>query len=232
MADPKRSPLRATRSTQDGRRGGNEQAPPAKTLTPRPASRRSTRKQIILAAAIDLFRSDGFHRVGIDDIGAAAGISGPGVYRHFPNKHGVLVAIFDEVISSLLKAAGELVGSAAGPEDALRALIYRHVDFALDDRALISVYMQEERNLPEPERRRLRRAQRDYLAHWVTQLSYANERISAPLALSLVHATIGLIGSVAFYEPTAPRPELREMLAGNAIRLLLAPADGTPPSTR
>lgn len=230
MPDPEGPPLRATRGTRDAHRGGNDKPSSIRTPLQRSDNRRSGRKQVILAAAVDLFRSEGFHRVGIDEIGAAAGITGPGVYRHFPNKHGVLVAIFDEVITSLLKAAGELVGAAAGPEDALRALVYHHVDFALDDRALISVYVQEERNLPESERRRLKRAQRDYLALWTAQLTETNATISAALALSVVHAAIGLISSVAFYDPTAARFELREILAGNAIRMLLVPADAPGPS--
>lgn len=183
------------------------------------------RKELILSVAIDLFRTQGFHGVGIDDIGAAAGITGPGVYRHFPTKQALLVAIFDEIVASLLKAAGELVEMAASPEEALRALVRHHVDFALDDRALISVYMQEERNLPDPERQRLRRAQSDYLGHWTAQLRDARGELSASLASSLVHAAIGLIGSVAFYEPRAPRAELKTMLADSATRVLLDPLE-------
>ena len=35
------------------------------------------------------------------DIGAAAGITGPAIYRHFDGKSAVLVAMFDHVIDDL-----------------------------------------------------------------------------------------------------------------------------------
>lgn len=57
------------------------------------------REQLLAAAAL-LFRRRGFDAVGIDDIGAAVGTSGPAVYRHFAGKHALLV----EVIGSYLAA--------------------------------------------------------------------------------------------------------------------------------
>ena len=61
-----------------------------------------SRREMILDAAVALFRTEGFHGAGIDDIGAAAGISGPGVYRHFANKHALLVAMSERVVERLL----------------------------------------------------------------------------------------------------------------------------------
>jgi AcrR family transcriptional regulator len=45
----------------------------------------------------------GFHAVSISEIGAAAGITGSGVYRHFDSKSAVLVALFDRAIDDLLR---------------------------------------------------------------------------------------------------------------------------------
>ena len=58
------------------------------------------RRDQLLSAAALLFRRRGFHAVGIDDIGAAVGLSGPAVYRHFPSKQ----ALLREVISSYVSA--------------------------------------------------------------------------------------------------------------------------------
>ena len=49
-----------------------------------------TRRQQILKEAARLFAERGFHGVGVDEIGAAVGISGPGLYRHFPGKDAML----------------------------------------------------------------------------------------------------------------------------------------------
>ena len=48
------------------------------------------RRELLLRAAADLFAARGFHDVGMDDIGAAAGITGPGVYRHFASQQALL----------------------------------------------------------------------------------------------------------------------------------------------
>lgn len=47
---------------------------------------RASRREVILALATRLFRQHGFGRVGIHEIGLAADISGPAVYRHFDSK--------------------------------------------------------------------------------------------------------------------------------------------------
>ena len=54
---------------------------------------KARRRQDLLAASATLFAERGFAGVSIDDIGAAAGVSGPAVYRHFPSKQAVLGAI-------------------------------------------------------------------------------------------------------------------------------------------
>ena len=44
------------------------------------------RRQQIIDTAAELFAERGFHGVSVNDIGAACGISGPALYKHFPSK--------------------------------------------------------------------------------------------------------------------------------------------------
>ena len=185
---------------------------------------RPHRRDQILWAATDLFRSRGFHAVGIDEIGCAAGISGPGVYRHFANKHALLIAIFDQVANDLVRQAHRIQDDAPDPTSALASLLAFHIDFALSDRALIAVYMQEERSLPTADRRRIRKRQRLYVQHWVDALRGSRPGMNDDEALTTVHAAFHLISSVAFYEPTLDRDRLRELLVQLAGRVLLAGA--------
>ena len=81
----------------------------------RPAAQRRRdphRRQRILTAAAALVAEHGYHDVGMADIGAAAGITGSAVYRHFDSKSAVLVAMFDAVVDDLAREAAEI---AAGP---------------------------------------------------------------------------------------------------------------------
>ncbi len=68
----------------------------ASAKTPRGRERR----QLLLSATVDLVSERGFHAVGIADIGAAAGVTGSAIYRHFKDKTELLVALFDHVVTS------------------------------------------------------------------------------------------------------------------------------------
>src|SRR5690349_14255534 len=53
-------------------------------------SRHGDRRNQLATIAADLFRARGYHGVGINDIAAEAGITGPALYRHFTDKQAVL----------------------------------------------------------------------------------------------------------------------------------------------
>jgi AcrR family transcriptional regulator len=178
------------------------------------------RRDLVLNAAIELFRSRGFHGVGIDDIGAGAGITGPGIYRHFANKNALLIAIFDRVLDELSAGAGRILSKSPDDLDALRSLVEFHATFVLTDRSIISVYHQEQRNLPEPDRRRIRRRQRAYLHQWVTLLTNLRPAMSDAEALALVHAAIGVLASPTTYESTLERERLHRVLVERAVLVL------------
>ena len=61
-----------------------------------------TRRQQILATAAELFATRGFHGVSVADLGAARGISGPALYKHFPSKDAVLAAMLVSISEELL----------------------------------------------------------------------------------------------------------------------------------
>ena len=96
----------------------------------------ASRREAILAAALELFRRRGFHAVGIDEIGTLAGISGPGVYRHFPSKSSLLVALFDGLSDRMLAAAEEIRKLDCPPAETLDRLVDFHVATAVAERAL------------------------------------------------------------------------------------------------
>jgi AcrR family transcriptional regulator len=100
---------------------------------------KADRRERLLRAAARLFAERGFHGVSIEDLGAAAEISGPAVYRHFPNKDAVLAALLIGVSQRLLEGGREVVADAADPEQALRRLVAFHAEFALAEPELISV---------------------------------------------------------------------------------------------
>src|SRR5712664_2542038 len=93
-------------------------------------ARSKKRREEILGAAAALFARRGFHGVTIDDIGAAAGMSGPGIYRHFPGKDAVLAEMLVGISERLLAEGSRRAEAAADAADALDALLDWHVGFA------------------------------------------------------------------------------------------------------
>lgn len=187
----------------------------ARTATPR-----GQRRERILESATSLFEENGFHGAGIDDIAAAAGVTGPAIYRHFKNKDALLVALFDrlgERLTGILDTVGTLDGL-----EALETLVRLHVRLAFEERALIVVYISEERNLPEPERRRVRRFQRAYVEAWTDLLRSLRADQSDDERRAAVHAAIGLLNSTGYRRQVGlPRAQAEEMLANMAVVALL-----------
>jgi AcrR family transcriptional regulator len=185
---------------------------PARPPT-RVRTRDPDRRNRILVAAADLVARKGFHAVSIAEIGAAAGITGSGVYRHFDRKSAVLVALFDQIIDDLLRDEHEILASGADLSAALDRLIAGQVEFVVGDRELAQVYYSEINNLPAEDRRRLRRKQRLYLEEWVHLISELRGDLSDGDARTVVHAVIGAIQSPLFHNTGLVEDRLRELLA-------------------
>src|ERR1700761_879243 len=100
---------------------------------------KAERRSALLHAAADLFAERGFERVSLEDLGAAVGISGPAVYRHFASKQAVLAALLIDVSRELVAGADVVVASSASADEKLRELIAFHVDFAVSNADVIVV---------------------------------------------------------------------------------------------
>jgi AcrR family transcriptional regulator len=154
----------------------------------------STRRDQILAAAAELFARHGFHGVGIDEIGAAVGVSGPALYRHFRSKDAMLGEMLTSISEELL-AGGQERRDANEPAAVLAELVRFQVDFALDNPALITVQERNLGNLTEPDRRRVRALQRRYVEVWVQAIRDRDPAADEPTARAAAHAVFGLINS-------------------------------------
>src|SRR6478609_6322645 len=128
----------------------------------------SGRRDQILREAARLFAERGFHGVGVDEIGAAVGISGPGLYRHFAGKDAMLAELLVGISGQLLTGGKRRVAeSAGGAEALLDSLIEGHIDSALDDRPLIPLHDRELDRLRDSDRQLVRQLQRQYVELWV-----------------------------------------------------------------
>ena len=184
-------------------------------------ARSGTRREEILDAAARLFAERGYHGVSIDDIGAAVGMSGPGIYRHFAGKEDVLAQMLLRISNELLEEGSRRVVAALSAPDALDSLLRWHVDFALRRPALIIVHGRELGNVPEPARRQVRRLQRLYVEEWVTVLSEVLPGVPQARLRTATHAAFGLLNSTPY---TVGKHGATELATDSMAELLYAMA--------
>jgi AcrR family transcriptional regulator len=177
------------------------------------------RRDEILATAAELFAARGFHGVSVADIGAACGISGPALYKHFPSKDAVLAEMLVEISERLLQVGRERSEAAPDATAALLALVEWHVDFALRHRPLIVVQDRDWESLPDAARERVRALQREYVDLWADHLREAHEGLRLDSARAMAHAAFGLINSTPHSAllPDARMRELLSRMAGAAL---------------
>jgi len=165
---------------------------------------KSDRRSQLVAAAERLVAERGYLAVRLEDIGAAAGVSGPAIYRHFPNKEALLVELLVGISTRLLAGATEVVEKADDPASALDGLIEFHLDFALGEPDLIRIQDRDLGHLPPPAKRQVRKAQRQYVEIWVGVLRQLNAGLCEIDARLMAHATFGLLNSTPHSVRPAP----------------------------
>ncbi len=177
---------------------------------------REERRARILQVAAGLFAQQGYHGVSIDALGAAVGMSGPGLYRYFPGKEWILAAMLTDISDSLLSGGRELAERYAGdPRTLLDELLHFQVRFALDDPDLIAVQARDLGNVPDSERSRIRRTQSEYVALWTESVCAAKGLTDVDRARSGVNAVFGLIHSTP-HSARLARPEMEALLLAMA----------------
>jgi AcrR family transcriptional regulator len=157
------------------------------------------RSRRILDAAAELISRHGYHAVSIAEIGAAAGITGSGIYRHFDGKSTILVALFDLIIDDLIQDQAHVLAEPDDAVELLNGLIDLQVQFVVGQRELARVYYNEIQNLPQADRTRLRRKQRLYVEEWVHLASVVAPGRTDSEARTVVLAAIGAIQSCLFH---------------------------------
>jgi len=187
-------------------------------------TRRRSRREEILEIAVGLFAARGYHGVSMDDIGGAAGVTGPALYHHFAGKEAMLAAALNPVSESLLAGGRARVAEHAGePAAALTALVDFHVDFALNNPAVIALHLHELDRLPDEPRREIRRLQRLYVEEWVTVLTALRTDLLASEARVLAHVAFGLMNSTPFLSGEVDRARCAELLRAATLAALQDP---------
>ena len=79
--------------------------------------------QVILDAAESLFARQGFAATTVKQLGARAGVTPALLYYYFRDKDGLYEAVLERILGQLAGAAGERLGTAPSPQQAVRSIV-------------------------------------------------------------------------------------------------------------
>ncbi|WP_327229434.1 TetR/AcrR family transcriptional regulator [Streptomyces murinus] len=194
--------------------GGTAAAGPAAPLVR--ATRPRNRRELIIAAARELFSRDGYANAAMSDIAAAVGIGPSALYRHFGGKQELLHAVVTEALDSCLAGL-----YPAGPGE-LDVLVRDFAESALARRELGVLWQREARHLPAEQyaelTRRLHAARRTLAG----QLTAARPGLDPAHTELLSWGTLGVAASLAYQRVELTSPDL-------VARLMHRVATSVPP---
>ncbi len=165
---------------------------PLAAATPTRARRgRPSRRADIYAAALRLFRRNGFHATSINDIGDEAGVAGTAVYSHFSTKQGVLAEAIRDGASRIADGIRPVLGREGSSEEAaLEDLVRAYVRVVLENADLNACYVLESRNLDTDVAAPLRRKERLLRSAWQERLLRVRPELTADEAMAMVQMAI------------------------------------------
>jgi len=109
---------------------------------PRRADARRNEKTLLDAAA-EVFVASGVD-APVRDIAAKAGVGTATIYRHFPTRADLIIAVYRHQVEACAEAGPALLESSATPYEALRRWIGLFVDFLVTKHGLAAVLRSDE----------------------------------------------------------------------------------------
>ncbi|NKY34596.1 TetR/AcrR family transcriptional regulator [Nocardia speluncae] len=204
--------------------GSVPDAPPRGT---RPRNRRD----LIIAAAVDLFHRYGYEQVSMGEVAKAVNVSPSALYRHFAGKPELLIAAvvsemtpFRQIFASVLSASprigpDELAGQVAG--------------VASEVSRLGTLWRQEARSLPADSYAVLRSEIRSTLDQFTALIRAQRPELSEPDALLLAESTCSALCATSHRSRDLSRSEFEHVLRDIAGAILNAePVAAGAPTTR
>jgi AcrR family transcriptional regulator len=181
---------------------------------------RGSRRKLLVDAAAELFVHHPYDSVTVGMVAIEAGISGPGLYRHFQNKQALLTAVVEEGLQELHRFARSTVDAEPDPRAALATMIDFHVRSVIADPPRTLIFLKNEHALPESDRRRIRREMNQYAQEWVLVVQQLRPDLSEPQVRLVTQAVFAMLNSVAMLNKGLDREEIVATMSTAAMQAL------------
>ena len=201
---------------------------PARTRMPRELRRRQ-----VVAAALEVFSSVGYHAASMDDIAVRAGVSKPVVYQHFPSKLELYLAILDAGIEDLIAAARTALSSTTDNAVRVRNMVNAYFDFVADDSGAFRVVFESDLSNEPAVRERAEAAEAE-LPRLSADVIAGDTGLSHDEALLIATGTLGTVQVAALRwlrDGTISREKAAEVVTSLAWRGISGFPMTHPPTT-
>ncbi|WP_436496128.1 TetR/AcrR family transcriptional regulator [Actinokineospora sp. HUAS TT18] len=201
-------------------------------LSPPRGRRPRNRKAQLADAAAELFGKRGYHSVAVNDIAAAAGITGPALYRHFPNKQALLGHVLLTGVDVLIEHLDAAIAEAHGDvERCVGPLLHAAAEVSIEQRELTALWRWQGRHLHAADQQEIRRRMGASLARYISGLRGLRPELGRADTELLAFAVMSVYGSVGDHHANLAREPFERLLARLAesvIRCAVVPAVDEP----
>ncbi len=95
--------------------------------------------QKILESAVRVFARKGFHQTRVSDIAREAGVADGTIYLYFRNKDEILIKVFEESLTEIIRRFESELKEEKDPLSRLRRFIWLHLELLEENQALAEV---------------------------------------------------------------------------------------------
>jgi len=94
------------------------------------------RREEIIRVTLELADKQGVDDVTTQDMAEAMGVTQGAVFRHFPSKDAIWLAVMQWVRDRLMAVLGRAAAQGSDPLDALQRMFYAHIEFIVSHPAI------------------------------------------------------------------------------------------------
>jgi len=180
-----------------------------------------SKRESLLTHAITLFECNGFEATSLNEIGTAAGVTGPNLYSYFASKADILETATSRGVSALWLLLNRVLRDNDEPAEALCDLVRGYIQLALERTVLASLLLSEQQSVDDVTRNR----QREYVAEWVALLRASRPAIGEQAARVLVHTSLAVIHTTTQIGRGHDDPTFADDLAAMSTAVLFSHAE-------
>jgi TetR/AcrR family transcriptional regulator, cholesterol catabolism regulator len=187
------------------------------------ALRQEARREHVREAALRIFSERGYRATSMQNLARQAGMGKASLYHYFASKEELLTELYEEVLRENIVAMRRIAAERRSALEALTDVIVDRVGYTCRNRELLSVFFEEETELPARMRGRLVRARREYedgILEIVERGRSAGEIVLSTPPRVFVNTVLGAANwAYKWYDPRGPLAP--EQIGHDMARILL-----------